>query len=188
MAIITTNTCTLRPLRVQRDKATLAKFANNPNIARFLRDRFPHPYRERHAIEFINAVNFDSTVEVFAIRQHRTTIGTIGLTYQEDIYRLNAEVGFWVAEEYWGKGLATAAVGAITAYAFQQHQLRRLFASVLQENTASCRVMEKVGYVLALHNRNNILKEGQLHDELVYHIYPEHFVAPEQIEVDLAAT
>ena len=108
----------LRPFRLT-DKKSLAKHANNKNISDNLRDRFPHPYTVEDAEWYINFVLLDNDpVKNFIIEINNEAAGSISLTPDEDIYRLNAEIGYWLGQEHWGKGIVTGAIKAIVKYTF----------------------------------------------------------------------
>ena len=95
-------------------------------------------------------------------------IGVVGLTFQEDVYRRSAEIGYWLGEPFWGRGLATEAVIDATRMAFERFDLIRLFAQVFETNPASCRVLEKAGYVLEGRLRHSVVKKGRVLDQLLY--------------------
>jgi RimJ/RimL family protein N-acetyltransferase len=154
----------------RRDKDALIKYANNSNISKNLRDSFPYPYTEKNAVEWLKAA-LDQNPELnFAIANSRELIGGIGLIMQPDIYRYSAEIGYWLAEPYWGKGIATKAVGAMTKYTFENFKFRRLFAGVFEGNESSMKVLEKSGYKLEGRLREAVYKEERIQDQLMYSI------------------
>jgi ribosomal-protein-alanine N-acetyltransferase len=104
----------------------------------------------------------------FAIVDSDEAIGSIGLTLQRGIRRRAAEVGFWIAEERWGEGIATTVVTAFAEFAFAQFDLLRLAAYVFEGNTASTRVLEKAGFTYEGTLRSSIVKDDHVVDELVY--------------------
>ncbi len=150
------------------DAEALARAADNPAVARNLRDSFPHPYRVEHAREWIVAARVAQPATQFAIAIDGVVAGGIGLLPGRDIYRRSAELGYWRAEPYWGRGVATAAVRAVTAWAFPTLGLARIFAGVLEWNPASCRVLEKAGFTLEARMRRHVTKEGRTMDEFLY--------------------
>jgi RimJ/RimL family protein N-acetyltransferase len=150
------------------DDAALAKHANNRKIWRNLRDAFPHPYTREDARKFIATVTAQAPETVFCIATRVEVIGAIGFRLQEDVERIAAEIGYWLAEDYWGQGITTAALKAVTAYAMQAHDLRRVYALPFAWNAASFRVLEKAGYVLEGRMRCSALKDGQVVDQLLY--------------------
>jgi RimJ/RimL family protein N-acetyltransferase len=110
----------------------------------------------------------------FAIVVDSRAVGGIGFVLREDVERVSAEVGYWLGEPFWGRGIATEALAAVTAHAIKTHGLSRLYAVPFAWNVASCRVLEKAGYVLEARLRRSALKDGQIIDQMQY-----AFVAPE---------
>lgn len=165
--MLSSDNITLRPLQ-ERDAPAIATLANNYHIWRYVRDRLPHPYGLQDAVSFIQFARSESPVLNFAIVHNQSLAGVAGLTLQQDIHRLNAEVGYWVGEPFWNKGIATKAVELITAYAFDTLHLHRLFAGVFHTNPASGKVLSKAGYTLECIARQAVIKEGKLLDEYRY--------------------
>jgi RimJ/RimL family protein N-acetyltransferase len=158
----------LRPWR-QADIQAMVLCANNRKIWLNLRDRFPHPYTREDAQQWIALRAGDQgSPSQFAIEFEGAAIGGIGLEFFPDVYRFTAEIGYWLGEPFWGRGFATAAVKAISAYAFATFGLRRLQATVFEWNPASARVLEKAGYRLEGRLRDSIVKEGRTGDSLLY--------------------
>lgn len=104
----------------------------------------------------------------FCIDIHGSAVGGIGFRLGEDVYRHSAEFGYWLAEEFWGKGIMTEAVIAFVDYCFENFPLKRMFASAYANNPASARVLEKAGFVLEGRLRKNVIKDGQVLDSLLY--------------------
>lgn len=152
------------------DAMALVRYANNRTIWRNLRDRFPHPYTHRDAFRWLHHVSLQFPAHDFAIASEEELIGAIGLQPQEDVHRRSAEIGYWLAEPFWGRGIATRAVRAMTEYAFAQTTFVRLYAMVFAWNPASARVLEKAGYELEGRLRKSVLKDNELIDQLVYSI------------------
>src|SRR6266446_2675629 len=98
----------------------------------------------------------------FAIAVDDLAAGAIGFVLQSDVERVSAEVGYWLGESFWGRGIATEAVVGITRHAIEYHGLTRLFAVPFAYNTASCRVLEKAGYVLEAQLRRSAIKDGRI--------------------------
>jgi [ribosomal protein S5]-alanine N-acetyltransferase len=107
-------------------------------------------------------------------------VGAIGFVMRTDVERVSAEIGYWVGEAFWGRGIATAALAAVTRYAIETHGLTRLFALPFAWNAASCRVLEKAGYVLEARLRRSAIKDGVIVDQMQY-----AFIAPDR-ELPLA--
>ncbi len=155
------------------DVPALVKYADNRNIWLNLRDRFPNPYCEEDAQEWIERANTQQSELSYAIASHEEAIGGIGLQLQQDVYRRSAEIGYWLAEPFWGQGIATKAVRALTEYAFSNLDLIRLYAMVFEWNPASVRVLEKAGYTSEGRLRKSVTKDGKTIDQLLYAIVRE---------------
>ena len=159
--------CTIREYR-KGDEPSLVQHANNYKIWRNLRDRFPHPYTMKDAVEWVQQANASAPVTNFAIEVDGGAVGGIGLLPKEDVYRLSAEIGYWLGEAYWGRGIVSEAVRAITAYGFDNLHLNRIYAEVFAWNPASMRVLEKAGYQVEGRLRKSIVKDGQILDAIIY--------------------
>jgi ribosomal-protein-alanine N-acetyltransferase len=159
----------LRPFR-EDDAVALSRHANNPNIASFMTNGFPHPYMVEHALNFIEYANRDQPVHIFAIEVDGEVAGGIGIHPQSDIHIKNAELGYWLAETHWGKGIATAAVKEMTEFAFRTYDINRVFARPFGNNPASQRVLEKAGFKQEARLAETIFKNGEYLDELIYAI------------------
>ncbi len=150
------------------DIEELVRLADNRNVWRNLRDRFPNPYSKGDARTWIRGVTGQIPCAHFAISAEGGLAGGIGILPQEDVHKGTAEIGYWLGEPYWGRGLMTAAVAAFSDYAFETFRLRRLYAQVLEWNSASMRVLEKTGFVLEGRLRRSAIKDGEVADELLY--------------------
>jgi RimJ/RimL family protein N-acetyltransferase len=159
--------CTLRPWR-RGDEASLVRYADNRNVWRNLRDRFPHPYTAKDADEWIARASGQTPAQSFAIVVDSNAVGGIGLELGEDVFRRSAEVGFWLGEPFWGRGIASEALRAVTQYAFATFDICRLQAHVFEWNPASMRVLEKAGYTLEGRARLAVTKDGRTIDRLEY--------------------
>jgi ribosomal-protein-alanine N-acetyltransferase len=158
----------IRSFRAE-DAASIARHANNPRIAAQVRDRFPHPYTLENAHEFLRNLKPDpETSFAIADTSDDAVVGGIMLFPGVDIERVSAEVGYWLSEQYWGRGIATRAVVAITDYAFRNREFTRLFATPFATNRASCRVLEKAGYTLDAILRRAVIKYGNIMDLALY--------------------
>jgi RimJ/RimL family protein N-acetyltransferase len=169
---LTLETCEVRSWQ-PGDVASIVTHANSRNVWVNLRDRFPHPYTERHARDYIRSARGREPETSFAIAVDRAAIGGIGFVLLPDVERVSAEIGYWLGEAYWGRGIATDALVAVTKYAIDRHNLTRLFAVPFAYNTASCRVLEKAGYALEGRLRRSAIKNGEIVDQLQY-----AFIAP----------
>jgi len=159
-------TCTVRSWRAS-DAESLTRHANNRRIWLNLRDAFPHPYTQRDARAFLQSLN-TAPETMFAIEVDGEAAGGIGFVLKPDVERVSAEIGYWLAESVWGRGIATEALEAVTAHAVAAHGLTRLYAVPFAYNTASCRVLEKAGYVLEGRLRKSAIKDGTIIDQMQY--------------------
>lgn len=150
------------------DESALAANISNPNITRTLAARQPRTYTEEHAKAWIDLCALEADPVNFAITHGPDVIGSVGLTLQRGARRQSAEVGFWIAEERWGQGIATQVLQAFSEYAFTQFGLLRLHSYVFDGNTASIRVLEKAGYIYEGTLAASITKDDAIIDELVY--------------------
>jgi ribosomal-protein-alanine N-acetyltransferase len=160
-------TCEVRSWRTS-DVAALVRYANNHRIWLNLRDAFPHPYTKRDAHEFIRGVRQRTPEMTFAIAVGDEAVGSIGFVLHADVERVSAEIGYWLAEPFWGRGITTDALAAVTAHAIEAHGLTRVYALPFAWNAASCRVLEKAGYVLEARLRRSAIKDGKITDQLQY--------------------
>src|SRR5687768_17332305 len=130
--------CVVRPWRAS-DAAALIKHANNLNVAKQLRDRFPHPYTRQHASEFLHHAASDPAAANLAIDVEGEAVGGVGFVRGTDVERYSAEIGYWLSETLWGTGITTEAVTLVTGYVFDELNMLRLFALPFADNVASRR-------------------------------------------------
>ncbi|HKS40708.1 MAG TPA: GNAT family N-acetyltransferase [Blastocatellia bacterium] len=152
------------------DEQSLVRHANNRKIWLNVRDRFPHPYTLAAADEWIKRATSDPACNDFAIAVDDIAVGGISIFLQTDIFRRSAEIGYWLGEEFWGRGIVTEAVRAMTEYAFSHFDICRIYAGVFEWNPASMRVLEKAGYEFEGRMKKSVTKEGQTIDECIYAI------------------
>ncbi len=150
------------------DAPSIAKYANNRKVWMHLRDAFPHPYSLQDANAFISRVIESSPITVFAIATQSEAIGSIGLMPGKDVHRYTAEMGYWLAEPFWGKGIMTQAVKSLTDYAIKDLKMLRIFAEPYTINPASVRVLEKAGFICEGILRSNAFKDGKVLDQFLY--------------------
>jgi len=151
-----------------QDARAIAKYANNRKIWQNLRDGFPHPYGLQDAEDFLRQVFQQDPRTYFAIASKEEAIGGIGLGIGNDVHRFTAEMGFWLAEPFWNKGIMTESVVQFTEYAFEKFRLYRIYAEPYASNPASAKVLEKAGYQLEGILRANVFKDGRVLDQSLY--------------------
>lgn len=152
------------------DATDLAMAISNKNIQNNLRDGLPYPYTEQDGADFISAMLSADENETFAfaITVDDKVVGSIGVFRQGNIHRLTAELGYYLAEEYWGRGIMTEAVRQICQYVFEKSDIIRIYAEPFAYNAASCRVLEKAGFQYEGTLRNNAVKNGKVIDMKMY--------------------
>jgi [ribosomal protein S5]-alanine N-acetyltransferase len=152
----------------ENDIPALVKNANNPRIAAMMRDGFPSPYTQEDGHRFLAMATGYSKNLMLAIVVDGEAAGGIGIHPLEDVYCRTAEIGYWLAEPHWGKGIITHAVRALVPVAFGQFDIIRIEAGIFSNNPASMRVLEKCGFVREAVHRNAITKHGEILDEMLY--------------------
>lgn len=162
--------CTVRPW-LETDANALTRHANNRNVSIHLRDRFPFPYELEHARKFLDWLAVHDTPTVWAIEVDGEAAGGIGIEQKADVERISAEIGYWLGESWWNRGIVTEALQAVTAEMFGRFELMRLYALPFADNPASVRVLEKAGYVLEGRLRQSAIKDGKVRDQLLYATY-----------------
>jgi RimJ/RimL family protein N-acetyltransferase len=150
------------------DAAALQQHANNINISDFLFDRFPSPYTTDEAVKWVKLKLNQNPVVNFVIDVDGELAGVIGIDQRDDIYRKAPLLGYWLRQDYWGKGIMTEAVKLVTHYAFANLDVVRIQAGVLGNNPRSMRVLEKAGFTREGILKNNIIKNGKILDEHIY--------------------
>ena len=159
--------CTIRTWRIE-DAESLVKHADNRAVSINLRDRFPSPYTIQDAKNFLDRIVGEQRPKNFCIAIDGMAAGGIGLDLGEDVHRYTAELGYWLGEEFWGRGIMSEAVPPFVDYCFKEFSLKRVFAMPHSNNPASARVLEKAGFVFEGRLRNNVIKDGQILDSLLY--------------------
>ena len=161
--------CKIRKWKLT-DAKDIAVALSNKKIQDNLRDGLPYPYSEQDGIDFISSMlsaNEDETF-AFAITLDDKAIGSIGVFRQQNIHRQTAEMGYYIAEEYWGKGIMTDAVKQTCDYVFKNSDILRIYAEPFAYNIGSCRVLEKTGFQYEGTLRNNAVKNGKVIDMKMY--------------------
>src|SRR3954447_18531661 len=165
--------CEVRSWR-PTDAEPLGRHADNRKIWLNLRDAFPHPYTGHDAREYIRSVRNRAPETAFAIAVDEEAIGGVGFVLRPDVQRVSAEIGYWLGEPFWGRGIATDALVALTGYAVATYALTRVYALPFAWNVASCRVLEKAGYRLEARLHRSAIKNGVITDQMQY-----AFIVPE---------
>jgi [ribosomal protein S5]-alanine N-acetyltransferase len=169
---VTATTIQLKSVRIRSwskaDASSLQRHANNRKIWLNLRDLFPHPYEMHHAEWFLKHVAEENPEMTLAIATEAEAIGCIGLRRGVDVHRKTAEMGYWLSEAYWGRGIMSEAVEEFTRWCFRTFDLVRIYAEPFETNSASIRVLEKAGFTLEGRMRKSVCKNGQVMDSFLY--------------------
>jgi [ribosomal protein S5]-alanine N-acetyltransferase len=165
---------TLRPWSID-DAKELAEIADNRKIADQLQDLFPSPYSKKDARKWLKSILPIDPPRNFAIMEDGAIVGNIGILLKDDIHRINAEIGYFLSEKYWGRGIAPRAVKAITSYAFSNFDIVRVFAETFSDNLRSRRTLEKAGFNLEATLKSSIIKNGIVKDSCIYSALKEDF-------------
>ena len=161
--------CTIRKWELS-DAIDLAAALSNKKVQDNLRDGLPYPYTEQDGTDYISAMLSADENETFAfaITVDEKVVGSIGIFRQGNMHRQTAELGYYIAEEYWGKGIMTEAVKQICGYVFDKSDIIRIYAEPFAYNAASCRVLEKAGFQYEGTLRSNAVKNGEVIDMKMY--------------------
>lgn len=157
----------VRPWR-DDDRVSLVRHANNRKVWRNLKDRFPHPYTDADAENWLTLARTDPDKTGFAIEIDGACAGGVGLVPLADVHARCAHIGYWLGEPFWGRGIMTRVVGALTRHAFAERGFLRLEAPVFAWNPASMRVLEKCGYEREGVLRKSVFKDGEVIDSVLY--------------------
>ena len=152
----------------ESDGEALVRFADNRRVWRNLKDRFPHPYTPKDADAWLALARTDPAKTGWAIEVDGLAVGGIGLRPLDDVYARTAHIGYWLGEPYWGRGIMTGAVRAVSAEMLGKSRYLRLEAPVFAWNPASMRVLEKCGYVREGIMRKAVFKDGEVTDCMLY--------------------
>lgn len=166
--------CKLRKWRIE-DAPDLARAISNKKIQDNLRDGLPFPYTVEDGKDFITSMlEADANqTYAFAITVNDVVIGSIGVFRCSNIHARTAEMGYYIAEEYWNKGLGSSAVHQMVEYIFNNTDIIRIFAEPFAYNEASCRILEKAGFLFEGLLRKNAVKNGKIIDMKMYSIIKE---------------
>lgn len=161
--------CKIRKWKLS-DAKDLAAALSNRKIQDNLRDGLPYPYTEQDGVDYISAMlsSDENETFAFAITVDDKAVGSIGVFRQGNIHRQTGELGYYIAEEYWGKGIMTEAVIQTCEYVFEKSDMIRIYAEPFAYNGASCRVLEKAGFQYEGTLRSNAVKNGKVIDMKMY--------------------
>lgn len=157
----------LRPWQ-KEDAQALAAIANNGKVWDNVRDFFPTPYTVLDAEQWLDSIRKTRPFLNFAILYQGRIAGNIGIVPKEDVYRMSVEIGYFIGEEFWGKGIATEATRLLVEYIEQEFNVVRIYAEVFETNKASMRVLQKNGFYLEGIRRKAVIKNGEIMDDYVW--------------------
>ena len=157
----------LRPWQ-KEDAQALAAIANNRKVWDNVRDFFPTPYTVLDAEQWLDSIRKTRPFLNFAILYQGRIAGNIGVVPKEDVYRMSVEIGYFIGEEFWGKGIATEATRLLVEYIEQEFNVVRIYAEVFETNKASMRVLQKNGFYLEGIRRKAVIKNGEIMDDYVW--------------------
>jgi RimJ/RimL family protein N-acetyltransferase len=152
------------------DAPALARALNNRKVQDNLRDGLPYPYTENDAKVYIRAMldADENTTFGFAILLDDQVVGSVGVFRRDNVHFRTAEMGYYIAEPFWGRGLGTSAVRQVCDYIFERTNIIRIFAEPYATNAASCRILEKCGFTCEGTLRSNAVKNGRVLDMKLY--------------------
>lgn len=162
--------CRLRPWRIE-DAASLAKHANNINVSSNLRDAFPYPYTLDNAVSWIESMLRQDQPLVSAVEIGGEAVGGVGVIPLNDVYRKTAEIGYWLSEQHWNKGVMSEVIPALTGFIFSQSDIIRVQARIFESNPASMRVLEKSSFRLEAVHKKAVIKHDRIMDEYMWVIF-----------------
>lgn len=160
----------LRSWKIE-DAAALAQMLNNRNIVSNLRDGIPFPYTVKDATEFLQSTAIPQHFHHFCIEVNKHVAGSISISQKNDVYRKTAEMGYYIAEPYWKRGVATKAIAIATEFAWKNLDIIKIYAEVFEFNTASMRVLEKNNYKLEAIRKKHVIKNGKFWDDYIWVIF-----------------
>ena len=172
---IETNGVVLRTWE-ENDAEELAKVANNKKIFDNLRDSFPQPYSLQDAADFISLSKENGNSLLLAIEIQGKVVGNVGVFFKNDVYRKNAELGYFLSEEHWGKGIMTKAIKKVVEYCFENYEINRIYAEPFASNIGSIKVLERAGFKLEALLKSNIIKNGVIGDTCIFSLLKNEYM------------
>jgi RimJ/RimL family protein N-acetyltransferase len=173
--IETNNNLTLRKWKIE-DAKVLADIGNNINVWQNMTDAFPSPYTIEIAKTYIESTIDKADCLILAIEYDGKVAGSIGAFFHDDIYKINASLGYFVGQDYWGNGIGTLAIEMISRHLFCNFKINRIYAQPFENNTGSRRALEKAGFKFEALLRENIIKNGIIMNSCIYSYLREEFV------------
>ncbi|GHU88587.1 N-acetyltransferase [Bacteroidia bacterium] len=160
------------------DAASLAENANNIRVWNNLRDYFPHPYSENDGIQFIQMISAKPKPATdMAIVVDGKAVGGIGIIPRTDVERVSAELGYWLGEKYWNRGIMTQVVKEMVSYTFLNFPLQKIYATPFGFSIASQKVLEKAGFEREAILKKAAIKNGKIVDEYYYSFFRTQWIA-----------
>lgn len=157
----------IRPWTID-DATALAQILNNRNIVCNLRDGIPFPYTVKDAIDYLANTAIPQSYYHFCIDVNRQVAGSIAILPKNDVYRKTAEIGYYVAEPYWKRGIGTKAIGLATEYVWKNLDVVKIYAEVFEFNKPSMRALEKNNYHLEAVRKKHVIKNGRFWDDYLW--------------------
>ena len=156
------------------DVEAIVKHANNPNVSQYTSNKFPYPYLVSHAQAFVEFANNSISSDILAIEINGEFVGACGIHFKEDLQCKNAELGYWLAEPFWGKGIITLVLIERVQDAFLKHKIHRLYASVFDVNIGSQKALLKCGFTLEAILKQAVYKNNCYYDDYIYSTLNPH--------------
>lgn len=153
---------------IDSDLVKLSEYADNEKVSINLRDAFPKPYTLKDAENFKKMIDSQNPKIFFAIEFQGEYVGNISLSVGDDVYRKSAEIGYFIGEPFWNKGIATKAVSLITNWGFENLDIVRIHTGIFEFNKSSQRVLEKCGYSKEVVLKKSVCKNSEIYDEIRY--------------------
>jgi RimJ/RimL family protein N-acetyltransferase len=150
------------------DAEQLVCILNDPEMIKYLSSRIPTPYTLKDAQWWISTGSNTSMVK--AIDFNGFLVGCIGAEQGEFEYKRSAEIGYWIAKDFWRRGIATHAINEITSLVFNTTDIIRLFACVLSTNKASMHVLVKCGFELESVHKKAMYKNDEFYDNHLFSV------------------
>lgn len=157
----------IRPWK-KEDAEQLASIADNRAVWLNVRDRFPHPYTLDDAVQWLELNSKQEVIQNFCIEYKEKVAGSVGVIRKDDVYRKTIEIGYFVGEPFWGKGVATGAVAQMLQYIHKTFDVVRIYAEVFGHNKASMSVLRKNGFYLESIRKRSVYKDGKIMDDYVW--------------------